>query len=269
MPVIPEGFRSVPRVPSDLEMSLMPRRRRPRKRVPAAEMETGENPQIETLQQLDINPVFINQPNAYSWCCHVLLDMVASDGRQKVGSGWLIGRRTVITAGHCVYDSGWMSRILVTPGGMDSSFIKRIPAVFSDTTHDWIHGASSAIRQAADVGVVRLAEDITAVTGTLPFKVCSQSELTQIPSGRISVAGFPAHSGQFTADTGRLRSFNAAHLFYDIETWKGQSGAPVLYWDENDRPSVIGIHHWDVGNNLNRAIRLTSQAAALLLQWAA
>ncbi|MEQ1751532.1 MAG: trypsin-like peptidase domain-containing protein [Prosthecobacter sp.] len=269
MPVIKEGFVSKARMPDGLSLSVIPRRVSVRQLSAKSLIEAKANPQLATLHELGINPTLITQPDLYPWCAHVMLDMVAHNGQPKVGSGWLIGRRTIITAGHCIYDGGWMRQILVSPGGPESSFTKRIPGVYSDTTHDWIYGATAAIREAADVGMVRLAEDVTPLTGTLPFSAYTNAQLNAVAPDRLSVAGFPAHSGLFTADAGTLRQYNGSHLIYDIETWKGQSGAPVLHWGSNGQPMVIGIHHWDVGNNLNRAIRITPQAAALLLRWAA
>jgi glutamyl endopeptidase len=42
-----------------------------------------------------------------------------------LGTGWLVAPRTIITAGHCVYDAkqmgGWANKIRISPGGMPTS----------------------------------------------------------------------------------------------------------------------------------------------------
>ncbi|TDU63064.1 V8-like Glu-specific endopeptidase [Prosthecobacter fusiformis] len=225
---------------------------------------------LSVLSELHTTPQVISNPNAMPWSSHVLMEMVAIDGKRKIGSGWVIGPRTIITAGHCVYDGGWMREILITPGGHGSQFTKRIRGIHWNTTDDWINGSTSALRESADVGVVYLDQDISIDTGILKYATYSDSVISRIPAGRISVAGFPADPyGTFLADSGTLRGYTASHLIYDIQTYKGQSGAPVLYWERDDSPTVIGIHHWDVTNNLNRAIRITPEAASLLLNWTA
>jgi V8-like Glu-specific endopeptidase len=54
-----------------------------------------------------------------------------------------------------------------------------------------------------------------------------------------------------------------------VVTYDGQSGAPVLHWeDPNGSPTVIGIHHWTLTPTQNRALRISAQADQLLRGWA-
>jgi glutamyl endopeptidase len=53
----------------------------------------------------------------WRWICKLLI--VFPDGAQFVGTGWFIGARTVMTAGHCVFsraNGGWARSIEVVPG---------------------------------------------------------------------------------------------------------------------------------------------------------
>lgn len=204
--------------------------------------------------------------NDYPWCAHVLLSMRGPDNSRQIGTGWMSGPRTVITAGHCVYDEGWMRSIEVTPGGFGGAF-GSFPATHYDTTEAWVHG-SGENRQKADLGVIHLRDPIPGHPGPLRYAAYSDSEIRAIIPNSLSVAGFPANPfGTFIFDRGKLLDFNAPFLHYDVETFRGVSGAPVLHWGSDGVPTVIGVHHFNVRPSVNRAIRLGPGAASLLLMW--
>ena len=59
----------------------------------------------------------------YPWRVHCSLLITANDGSQWIGTGWFIGPKTVVTAGHCVFihapgtaRHGWVQSIRVMPG---------------------------------------------------------------------------------------------------------------------------------------------------------
>ncbi len=53
----------------------------------------------------------------WRWICQLLMKFPNGN---FIGTGWLIGPRTVMTAGHCLYDSrrggGWAQSIEIIPG---------------------------------------------------------------------------------------------------------------------------------------------------------
>jgi glutamyl endopeptidase len=208
----------------------------------------------------------IANPNDYPWCAHVRLLMRLPDDSREVATGWMIGPRTIITSGHCVYDGGWMRSIEVKPGGADSTF-DSFPAIHFNTTNAWIN-ATGENRQKADLGVVYLQDAIPGHPGPLRYAVYSDAQLGAMAPNTLSVAGFPANPfGTFLFDRGSLLDFNAPFLQYDVETSKGVSGAPVLHWGTDGIPTVIGVHHFNVLPNVNRALRIGPPAASLLLNW--
>src|SRR5262249_48182109 len=78
-------------------------------KAPAAVLESiiGEDERVRILDT-DLMP----------WCMICNLRIEGPRGA-AVGTGWLIGPRTVLTAGHCVHHQmigGWAQRIVVTPG---------------------------------------------------------------------------------------------------------------------------------------------------------
>lgn len=208
----------------------------------------------------------IANPNDYPWCAHVRLLMRLADNSREVATGWMIGPRTIITAGHCVYDGGWMRSIEVTPGGAGSAF-GSFPAIHYNTTSAWIN-ATGEDRQKADLGVVYLQEAISGHPGPLRYAVYSDAQIAAIAADTLSVAGFPANPfGTYLFDRGSLLDFNAPFLHYNVETSFGVSGAPVLHWGSDGIPTVIGVHHFNVLPNVNRGIRIGPPAASLLLNW--
>lgn len=230
------------------------------------------DPRTSAFAELSASLSSVAQPGSFPWSAHVQLQMVGPDGARKVGSGWVIGDKTILTAGHCVHDGGWMREIHVSLGGSRSGLPQRLPAIYWNSTTEWIHGSTPLQRQAGDLGVVRVAESLAPYTAPLRYACYDTARLRDIQARRlaVSVAGFPVDPwDSFWVDAGVLTGVSGDFLLYDVETFKGQSGAPLLYWDEDGQPTVIGIHHWNVAQNRNRALRITEPAAALLLNWTA
>ena len=208
----------------------------------------------------------VAHPGAFPWCSHVELILMLPAGGRAVGTGWVIGPRTVITAGHCVYDGGWMLNISVTPGGTDSGFETVVAANF-DAPDEWVNGIGQE-RQKSDIGVVYVRDPFPAPITPLNYAVYDDATMGAIAPGRLSAAGFPANPfGSFLVDRGDLTDFNAPFLHYNVETSRGQSGAPLVHWEDDHTPVVIGVHHFNVAPNVNRAVRIGPNAAALLRSW--
>lgn len=208
----------------------------------------------------------MTRPGDHPWSAHVRLLFTLPSGEPSVGTGWVIGPRTIITAAHCVYDGGWIQPIHVKPGGDNSGF-NTVPAVHSDVTRAWLEERGNE-RQKSDIGVIYVGDPFEAPITPLNYAVYSDAQLRRISPGRLSVAGFPANPfGSFLVDRGDLTAFNPPFLHYNAETSDGQSGAPVIHWEDDDTPVVIGVHHFNVAPNVNRAVRIGPGAASLLQSW--
>src|SRR5262249_41793353 len=57
---------------------------------------------LETVHGED-NRIQVQETNKYPYRINASLLITARDGSQWIGTGWFIGNRTLITAGHCVY----------------------------------------------------------------------------------------------------------------------------------------------------------------------
>ncbi|MEM8919741.1 MAG: trypsin-like peptidase domain-containing protein [Pseudomonadota bacterium] len=184
--------------------------------------------------------------------------------RMAVGTGFLIGPNTLLTAGHCVYPKNRRSlpdRLEVIPGlsgdqlpfgGMDASRVSVHP--------QW----QSSFDRSCDVAAVHLPESIGQRLGWFSVGVRAKTDL----SGRWShVTGYPGEKAEPRTDpaTGRpLPPLRAAQLwhhatpvidvsedrvFYATDTTGGQSGSPIYIMDENSpTPIAIGVHAYGMAS---------------------
>jgi V8-like Glu-specific endopeptidase len=186
----------------------------------------------------------------FPWRCLCSLSIVAANGTRWVGTGWLAGPRTVVTAGHCVYlheHGGWARRVEVYPGrnGADTS----LGRYDSDDLHS-VTGWTVEKNLALDYGAITLPQPLDL--GWLSYGVYSDAELRAL---RVNLFGYPGDKavGQLWGTDRRLTQVLPDRLVYDLSTFGGQSGAPVFHRDrdgQKDERVVVGIHNYgDVSGN--------------------
>lgn len=189
--------------------------------------------------------------DARRWPFVCLLQMTfpsTPSGRIAVGSGCLIGRRTILTAGHNVYDAargGKAASIRVVFGAGD-----RLPvsAVAVDATQQWIdraHWRDPLSR--FDFGVVVLP-DGDHPTPALPVE---SGDAASLEGASLNVAGYPV-APPAPSDFGTLFGARApaqidssapGRLFYNVNTFDGMSGGPAYTYDAaTDTRTIRGIH---------------------------
>jgi glutamyl endopeptidase len=182
------------------------------------------------------------------------LYMKAADGSNFTGTGFLTHQNKLLTAGHCVFDhgsGGWMQSIIVIPG--KSGLLEpygRYTAERAFASSEWI--ANRSVRH--DMGAIKLR---SAVNHSDVLKV------TTTDANEASVCGYPGDR-----DTGifqyRMRDMVRKHdgrFFYQIDTFGGQSGAPLLANSE----TAIGIHNY--GGCDNKASDLTQRFIDRIDAW--
>jgi V8-like Glu-specific endopeptidase len=183
------------------------------------------------------------------WRMICALDIESQNGPALIGTGWFVGPRTVITAGHCVFDpvelGGWAKKITVTPGRNGSAlpFPSEASAEFS-TTDLWQKDQNPDF----DYGVIHLKTYLGAKVGAFGVAVLPDAELQ---NRLVNVSGYPTEPGD-----GQLQYFHASRVkattgrrvFYDVDTVGGQSGSPVwAYLDDSKDPIVVAIHAYGIG----------------------
>ena len=168
----------------------------------------------------------------------VLLHAFAQDGRlaRKMGTGWFLTPRLVLTAAHVVYDpavfgqDGTAVRVLGWPGygsaGSSSSSFE------SSDVH--VHPQFERhLRQDFDIALIALARSYDGLG--IP--------LAGAGTQNISVAGYPGDlgNGRTMFDcVGTVVGIEQGFIFHDADTSGGQSGAPIIAKD--GAQGAIGIH---------------------------
>jgi glutamyl endopeptidase len=227
-------------------------------------------PLPETVHGPD-DRVKITNTSVYPWRIHASLLITARDGSRWIGTGWFIGPHTLITAGHVVYiknsgvagRDGWVKSIDVMPGRNGSSL--PYGTVKSSTFHSvtaWTQNGD----QNFDYGAIIIPTDLGNTTGWIGFGVYTDSDLL---SSVGNITGYPGDQPEGTQwyDAHQIASVNSLKVFYDIDTFGGQSGSAV-YRIINGNRLAIAIHAYG-GATTNSGTRITQQVYNNLVAWKA
>lgn len=200
------------------------------------------------------------------WRCICQLIVEGLHGTKLLGTGWLAGRRTIITAGHNLYSrtsNTTAARVWVFPGrtGDHMPFGYFVSQWF--TAHPrWLNEGDPLF----DYGAVFLARPIGDKLGWFGYAALTNAQLEAVA---VNNAGYPADKppGTMWYNGGRIAEAEDRMIVYGLDTEEGQSGSPVFFWDANHNRVVVGIHAYG-GCPENRGIRVTGDVYALISQWA-
>ncbi|MGF1468542.1 MAG: trypsin-like serine peptidase [Sandaracinaceae bacterium] len=177
--------------------------------------------------------VKVTATNTMPYMAICKLYMRSPSGRSYIGTGWLSAPNKLYTAGHCVYDvgeQGFMTSITVVPGlnGLTKPF-GEYRAVSMTATRGWIDNGSHRY----DMGLIKLDRPVT-------HGQCLRPELAD-PS-HAEVCGYPGDrdTGIFQYKMTDIIGKSGGQFNYMIDTFGGQSGAPVL----RNRYCAVGIHNY-------------------------
>lgn len=189
----------------------------------------------------------------------VLLNIINGKHTYR-GTGAMINDNTVLTAAHNIYnkkDGGYAKTVYVYAGASKSGVKigeavatqKFVPREYRDTaSHDY------------DFAVIKLNNNLGKKTGSFSL---SSSINTKEP---LQIAGFPGDKGGNTQYTskGKIIDFTNHQVYYDMDTFGGQSGSPV--W--NSKNLIVAVHTYG-GTNVNSGTRLNEEKLALIKKWSA
>lgn len=222
------------------------------------------------------------------WRMICALKISTTSGQAYVGTGWMIGPATVLTAGHNIMGrSGGRTyearEITVIPGrdGEKAPFGKiALGRDRMDVHGDW----SDRFDPARDVGVLHLPGETGRETGWFALADASDDAL----HGRlVNVAGYPGWMYPGTPDKywaggdelwwhrDALDRLSPQRIHYVSDTSGGQSGGPVWsYTDQGGAPIGVGVHAYgapsqdgQTADGANSATRIDAPLAELIDSW--
>ncbi|MGW7932712.1 trypsin-like serine peptidase [Staphylococcus xylosus] len=187
----------------------------------------------------------------------VLLNMTFNN-ITYTGTGAVIAPDTILTAAHNVYDSklgGWATDITAYAGARPhKATIGKAKVDKKYVLPEWINSQSSQ----HDLAVIKLKTSLGDQTGTLG--ITNEMKLSE----PIETAGYPADKGGWTLykGNGLLKKFTNFNVYYDIDTYGGQSGSPV--WNRDKK--IIGVHAYG-SSPLNFATKINDTNLKLIKNW--
>jgi V8-like Glu-specific endopeptidase len=227
-------------------------------------------PIAETVHGPD-DRVQITTTTAYPWRAIASLLITAADNSTWIGTGWFIGPKTLITAGHCVYiknsgvpgRDGWVKRIQVMPGRNGNT----LPyGSVTSTTLRSVTGWTNSGSETFDYGAIILPTLLGNTVGWFGFGVYPDADLVDTTG---NVSGYPGDKpgGTHWFDARRIASVNSRKVYYDIDTAGGQSGAPVFRIVNGNR-MAFGIHAYG-GAVTNSGTRIITDVYNNMVAWKA
>jgi len=198
----------------------------------------------------------------WRWNCQLII--TKANGTRSRCTGWFIGPRTVMTAGHCVYShaaGGWARQIEVIPG-MDARsrpFGSQIGTSFRS-----VIGWTRNRRSTHDYGAIILPNNrLGNRVGWFGFANLRSSSLRNLLVNNAGYAGDKPF-GTLWFNAGRITRVTLRRLYYMIDTFGGHSGSPVWLYRRGHRYGV-GIHGY--GGCPNKAVRIVRPVFRNMLAW--
>lgn len=182
----------------------------------------------------------VTNTTAYPWRTVTKLFVTFPKSNSPSGcSGTLIAAQYVLTAGHCVYNKasgGYAKKIEVIPGlsgtykPYGSAYAKKIRAYTA-----WTSSQNSNY----DFALITLDRPIGNSTGWLGYT--TYSSVNGITG---NIAGYPGDKGgtYLYYHSGRISSSTSYRLYYQIDTYGGQSGSGIYYIDSQNNRYIFGVH---------------------------
>jgi len=202
-----------------------------------------------------------------------------------LGTGWFAGPKTIVTAGHVVFDREWGNRTLAKPvwgaaadiwvGYNEGYFLAHALSTNFRTSSAWRDYLENPNpdpdqqRFQVDIGCIQLSEPLADVPKF--FDLDSPAD-AQLATHIATTSGFPADrdDGQVQyRGSGPITQILPGTFYHEVDTFNGQSGAPVWLGDHKvEQPVVVGIHTGgDENERRNWAVRVTPAVKNLIQQW--
>jgi V8-like Glu-specific endopeptidase len=208
--------------------------------------------------------VHISPATAVPWRWVAKLIITLANGNRGGCTGWFIGPRTVMTAGHCIFshaNGGWVRQVEVIPGadGASRPFGSESSGSFRSVV-GWTTNANVEFDYGA---IIMPTTTLGNRVGGFGFASLADASLRGMIANNSGYPGDkPANTQWFNADP--ISGVSARRLEYMIDTFGGQSGSPVWRFLNGQRHAV-GVHGY--GGCPNKAVRITNDVFNNMLGW--
>jgi len=211
----------------------------------------------------DDNRTQIHATSAYPFRMICSLTMYWEGGTETVGTGFLVGQRTLLTAGHCILPgkgSAYPIGIEIRPGRSGAhepfSHFGQLYAEKISLHREW----SNRFDPRFDIGALHLNKEIGEELGW--FQVSARDPET-LKRQWVHVTGYPGdkvtnlsaergggqlHAAELWHHATPVETVHDGRVYYPADTFGGQSGSPVYTWDEDGQATVIGVHAYGIGS---------------------
>ncbi len=212
------------------------------------------------------------------------------------GTGWLIGPRTLLTAGHVILDLSnrddpelLSTDFRIAPGrtgkGSDGDAVPYglYRAARLSAHPRWLSDCDPEF----DIGCIHLDRPVPGRVGYWGFAAFDDAALE---GAEVNIAGYPVEGPPEDPDgppipikhngmkafwhRNRIGRVTPQRLYYDVDTSSGQSGAPVwMRLSAQEPPVAVGVHAYgfrdsDTGEDrANSATRITPQLVQTIRRW--
>jgi V8-like Glu-specific endopeptidase len=207
--------------------------------------------------------------------CDLLI--VAADGSRHSGTGWFISPRTLVTAGHCVFvfnpgnpAHGLVRSILVMPArnGETSAAQSLFGWAEAPRSNLRVHPRWASNRDLSfDYGAIILPPTAPPLGEKVGFFDYGHFLDHDLDERAPMLSGYPDDvlEGTQWFERNLIKQVTPTRVFYDIFTFKGQSGSP-LFFRINDRDIACAIHNFGEVP-LNSGVRINPAVVAQLNAW--
>ncbi len=209
--------------------------------------------------------ILVGKPFEHPWRLTGYLE--SSTPKAKfVGSGLLVGKRCVITAGHCLYSEGIGINFARFFPGRHGSF------VLWQSLHAEIFLHPKWYKEYDDhydLGMVVLEDDLGDKLGWAEMHAPTEEEILKSP---LRISGYPYEKQKenepymYTMH-GVAQSVKPHKFYYDIDTSAGQSGSGVCLEDGKNFPTSIGVHVTGCQVEGNSAVRFDKEKLEIIKKW--
>lgn len=198
----------------------------------------------------------------WRWICKLIITF--PNGASGGCTGWFIGPKAVMTAGHCVYSNangGWARRIEVIPGmrGAIRPYGSMVGTSFRSVT-GWTQNSDPNY----DYGCIILpSPTLGNQVGYFGFASLTDTSLQNLLANNSGYPGDKPFGTQWY-NAGRVTNVTARKIYYMLDTYGGQSGSPTWRF-QNGQRHAIGVHAY--GGCPNSSTRIVTAVFNNMMGW--